>query len=114
MGCDCLQEEWKLIKAAPDEIKMLRSSSLRSLNEIVYDDGEGGGLSLADILPAEEWEETTLDRLDVERRIGRLSGRDAKIVRLRMAGFSQAEIAKRVGVSQASVSRILSRLKVVA
>lgn len=97
--------------SASDDVKMLKTSYLRSLDEIVYDDGKGGGLTLADIISSEEWEDLAISRLVLEKRLSKLSARDAKIVKLRMAGFGQMEIAKRVGVSQACVSRVLAKVR---
>lgn len=94
-----------------NEIDVLRRSKVRSFSEIVYDNEKGGGLSLEEIFPAADWEESALDRCAMQEWLSKLSPRDAKIVRLRMAGYKQQEIARQVGTSQANVSRILVKAK---
>ena len=47
----------------------------------------------------------------MHKKITQLSARDKETVTLRMDGFSQAEIAEKIGVSQWAVSKRLTKIK---
>jgi RNA polymerase sigma-B factor len=81
---------------------------LVSLDELVQDDGDGGD-SLGDrVLLAEG--ELDLQALDVRTAMARLEPRLRRILVWKfLCGYSQAEIAKRLGISQMHVSRLQAR-----
>ena len=65
------------------------------------------GKTLSELLPAPENSVTILDRMDIETAISTLPPREQTLVRMRYIGEkSQAEVAKRLGISQVQVSRL--------
>ncbi|WP_441248120.1 RNA polymerase sigma factor SigF [Kitasatospora sp. McL0602] len=76
------------------------------------EDAAGGGPVLADRLAKEEWAfETVLCLETLKPLIAALPERDRTILDLRFgAELTQAEIGRRLGVSQMHVSRLLSRV----
>lgn len=74
------------------------------------------GQTLSEVLPAPESGVSVLDRLDIQTAISALPPREQTLVEMRYMGEkSQAEVAKRLGISQVQVSRlerkILERLR---
>ena len=47
------------------------------------------------------------NRMDVEQAISRLTPQQGRAVRLYMAGYTQAEIARKFGVSQQAISKMM-------
>lgn len=47
------------------------------------------------------------NRMDVEQAISRLTPQQRRAVRLYLAGYSQAEIARKFGVSQQAISKMM-------
>lgn len=66
-------------------------------------------LLLQDIIPGN----TDVGFLDISGALNRLSERDRRILCLSVAGFSQKEIAKRVGVSERTIYRALQIAKII-
>ncbi|NPV81913.1 MAG: sigma-70 family RNA polymerase sigma factor [Firmicutes bacterium] len=99
-----------------EEAEELRDCAVLSLEEPAQRSRRDNAVrTWAEIIPDDRnWEAGVIGLVDFERVLGRMSEKDAEIVRLRFAGLPQAEIAKQVGCSQAQVSRILSKLKAVA
>ncbi|MBR0156693.1 MAG: RNA polymerase sporulation sigma factor SigG [Clostridia bacterium] len=78
-----------------------------SLNEPIYKD-DGDPVYIVDQIRDEnESDDRWLDSIAIEGGMSRLSERERKILRLRFfQGKTQTEVAERVGVSQAQVSRL--------
>jgi len=77
-----------------------------SLQEPVYSDG-GDTIFVMDQVRAPEGEDAWLDEIVLRESIGRLPGREKKILFLRfMQGKTQMEVAQEIGISQAQVSRL--------
>lgn len=66
-------------------------------------------LLLQDIIPGN----TDVGFLDISGALNRLSERDRRILYLSVAGFSQKEIAKRVGVSERTIYHALQIAKII-
>ena len=66
-------------------------------------------LLLQDIVPGN----TDVGFLDISGALNRLSERDRRILCLSVAGFSQKEIAKRVGVSERTIYHALQIAKII-
>nr|DAT69342.1 MAG TPA: DNA directed RNA polymerase subunit [Caudoviricetes sp.] len=79
--------------------------SVQSLYEPIGRDD----LLLQDIIPGN----TDVGFLDISGALNRLSERDRKILYLSIAGFSQKEIAKRVGVSERTIYHALQIAKII-
>jgi len=68
-------------------------------------------VTLAEKLPANDNQEDMLDKMLLKQAIENLPEREKKIVFLRyFRDMTQAEVARRIGVSQVQISRIESRL----
>ena len=86
-----------------------------SLYEPVYNDG-GDTLYVMDQIGENEGEESWISTILFRDTIGALSDREKKIISLRyLAGKTQVEVAREIGISQAQVSRLekgaLERIK---
>ena len=86
-----------------------------SLYEPVYNDG-GDTLYVMDQIGENEGEESWISTILFRDAIGALSDREKKIISLRyLAGKTQVEVAREIGISQAQVSRLekgaLERIK---
>lgn len=68
-------------------------------------------LELLDMIDeAINYEENTLNKVIIKKVINNLTDIDKKIIFLRMKGLNQNDISKRVGTSQANISRRLKRI----
>lgn len=72
---------------------------------------DGGSLAVIDRFGREDPDlEASDDRILLERVLGEFTPKEQEVVRLRfLEGLTQAEIAKRLGISQVQVSRLLRR-----
>lgn len=94
---------------APEDVVSAKEASIppESFQAVLAD----GKTTLSDILPDKETESTILSRLDIESAIQNLPEREQKIIVMRyFEDKTQAEIAKRLGISQVQVSRIEKRI----
>jgi RNA polymerase sigma-B factor len=82
-----------------------------SLDERLYEDDDGGGSTLVDVLGSEDdGFELIDDRSAAQSAIRALDDRSRQILRMRfMADMTQSQIAAELGVSQMHVSRLLRR-----
>ena len=104
----------KELSLTPEEIASAREATapIRSISAPTV----GEGQTLEDTLPDERFETAYLEKLDVQEAIKKLSEREQEIVFLRYEKEkTQAEIARKLGLSQVQVSRlekkILARLQ---
>jgi len=82
------------------------STPPESIYTSVYDNS-GSEICIADRLQAEDSEEKIIDKVLIENILEGLSARERQIIVFRyFKGKTQAEIAKKIGVSQVQVSRI--------
>lgn len=94
------------LRAALDTSDSYQPASL----DIAY--GDGSRESVGSQVPSEEDLGTTvIERLALRRAVGRLSGRDRALLAWRFVEeCTQREIARRLGVSQMQVSRLIRRI----
>lgn len=100
-----IQELAKALKVDPAELVLsMEEISVTSMDAITP-----GGVQMADLLPdGDDW----MSRLLLRDMIARLPERDRKLLLLRYRyGFSQTETAKRIGMTQAQVSRREMQIK---
>ncbi|MFX4303034.1 sigma-70 family RNA polymerase sigma factor [Alicyclobacillus tolerans] len=106
--------KWSTYAAKCIEMELL--GALRSLGRKKWNytleldiatDEDGKKLRLLDVLQSEDstW---SVDWSDAIERLGK---RDRWIVQMRISGYSQKEIAKRLEMSQTQISRIIRRFK---
>lgn len=88
-----------------------------SIDEIKWDDGAGHVVTLSDMLPSDEPtpDETLLSKVSVAQIQDvikhHLTQEEKCVLRLKMAGVSQKEIAQSVGHAQSWASRVLCRIQ---
>jgi len=92
----------------PEEVEevlaFLRMRNYQSLDKVVIEnDGADENITLEEQLG----EEQDLSVVEVNDFISHFNEREQQIIRLRMKGMSQQDIAKEIGLSQAQVSRLL-------
>lgn len=78
-----------------------------SLDRVIYED-EGSPIVLKDTVGIEMDLESNLD---LELFLKKIDDQAQRVIKLRLQGLSQAEIAKIIGCSQVQVSRILAKVK---
>lgn len=79
---------------------------IESIDRGLYDDGEKT-LSLADKLPVESHEDTSIHRVMIQEALSKLKPREKQVIILRyFNGKTQTETAKIIGVSQVQISRV--------
>lgn len=82
---------------------------VRSLEESIYDDGEGA--TLGSTIADEDEAERSFDRLSLRLALDTLTGFEREIILLRyFRDFSQTEVARILGLSQVKVSRLEKRI----
>ena len=78
-----------------------------SLYDPVYADGGENATVMDQIGDSRNTDEHWLEQIALEEAIGRLTQREKRILALRFcAGWTQMEVAKEIGISQAQVSRL--------
>ena len=78
-----------------------------SLYEPVFSDGGESSCIMDQIGDSSNTDEHWLEQIALEEAIGRLTQREKRILALRFcAGWTQMEVAKEIGISQAQVSRL--------
>jgi len=82
------------------------------LDSPIRNESDGNVILLGDSLPSEtNLEDECISKVYWEGMFGNLTEVERKCVELRTAGMVQREIAKRVGLSQVQVSRVLIKAK---
>jgi RNA polymerase sigma-B factor len=95
------------LETTPEELAAAHVEAPVSLDE---DSRAGRDMSLAATLRADDDLEKTEDRAAIVQILARLSPRERIVLYLRFyVGLSQAEVAKRLGISQMHVSRLQHR-----
>ncbi|MBR0144748.1 MAG: sigma-70 family RNA polymerase sigma factor [Clostridia bacterium] len=93
------------LSLSPAEIAETESF-FRGVDSLDREVGEDGS-PLGELLPGGESEEALLDRLSLREAIGRLPGREAKVIRLLFHhGLTQTQAAALLKTSQVQISRI--------
>ncbi len=93
------------LSLSPAEIAETESF-FRGVDSLDREVGEDGS-PLGELLPGGESEEVLLDRLSLREAIGRLPGREAKVIRLLFHhGLTQTQAAALLKTSQVQISRI--------
>ena len=118
LGRDPTIQELSARMEQPQSVVTLALESVMeplSLYEPVYNDG-GDTLYVMDQIGENEGEESWISTILFRDTIGALSDREKKIISLRyLAGKTQVEVAREIGISQAQVSRLekgaLERIK---
>lgn len=87
---------------------ILKNSKVMSLSDIVGEDDEGNTLLIEDMLGNPD---EIQSRFIIQDCLHRLPHKEQKIILSLMRGFTQNEIAKRQEVSQATISRCLTKFK---
>jgi len=83
-----------------------------SLDESVYTHKDGNEMTLSDVLCDIEDAETMLLHQSLKEMLDkRFDERDTLIVRMHLLGVCQQDIADKVGISQAQVSRRIKRIR---
>lgn len=78
-----------------------------SLNEPVFSDGESDAVYIIDQIGNNDNDSNWLDEIFIKQAIKKLSIREKNILSLRfLKGKTQTEVAKKIGISQAQVSRL--------
>lgn len=78
-----------------------------SLNEPIFSDGEGDTVYVMDQLGDNDRDTNWLDEIFLKQVIKKLTEREKNILSLRfLKGKTQTEVAKKIGISQAQVSRL--------
>lgn len=101
-ACYCIRNEYLIELRKRNAHKRIPAHAITSYDELILD-----GVERLDTLP---------DTLDVEGEVAasvwleRLSDRERLLVQLRIDGYRQQEISAIVGLSQAQVSRLLTRI----
>ena len=100
-----LSELSACLSLSPAEIAETESF-FRGVDSLDREVGEDGS-PLGELLPGGESEEVLLDRLSLREAIGRLPGREAKVIRLLFHhGLTQTQAAALLKTSQVQISRI--------
>ena len=72
---------------------------------------EGTSLFLLEQLSSQDTTEEVVDSLSLEEALGRLDTREEMIIKMRFyKGLTQSETAEKIGISQAQVSRLQSKI----
>lgn len=106
----------ELLNVSKEEIALAidanASNIVTSLNEPIYNEKSDKEVCLGDMLPDENNEESNItNRLTINELIDELSNQEKEIVISRYYnGKTQAEVAKKLGISQVQVSRIEKRI----
>ena len=105
------------VGSTPENVAMALESVVEpaSLYEPAYTDGDDT-LSIIDRVPEASGEESWISDIMFRDTVRQLSPRERKIIALRyLSGQTQMQVAKKIGISQAQVSRLeksaLSRIK---
>lgn len=78
-----------------------------SLNEPVFSDNNGDTVYVMDQLGDETSEKEWIENITIKQSVKALSKREKRILSLRFfKGYTQTEVAEKIGISQAQVSRI--------
>lgn len=78
-----------------------------SLNEPVFSDGEGDTVYIMDQIGDNDGDVNWLGEIFLKQAVKKLSTREKNILSLRfLKGNTQTEVAKKIGISQAQVSRL--------
>lgn len=78
-----------------------------SLNEPVFSDGEGDTVYIMDQIGNNDGDVNWLGEIFLKQAVKKLSTREKNILSLRfLKGNTQTEVAKKIGISQAQVSRL--------
>lgn len=78
-----------------------------SLNEPVFSDGEGDTVYIMDQIGDNDGDANWLGEIFLKQAVKKLSTREKNILSLRfLKGNTQTEVAKKIGISQAQVSRL--------
>lgn len=100
-----LTEISRQIGLSPEEIAVAENAtaSVESIHKELGDDG----FSLENVLADDETEEKLIEKIALRQALGRLSDREATVIKLRYYhGLTQDRVSKVLGVSQVQVSRI--------
>lgn len=106
----------EILKVSKEDIALAidanSSNVVTSINEPIYNEKSGKNLCIEDVLPNDVNEETKItNRLTLNKLIEELNNQEQQIVVLRyFKGKTQAEVAKKLGISQVQVSRIEKRI----
>lgn len=101
-----VQEETGL--SQQDIVDVFKAYLVKSLQEVVCSSEDPDLFTVEDTLADKPWEEESYERIDLDRLLAQMKPQVARVVRLRLRGLTQNEIADRIGRSQAQVSRLLS------
>ncbi len=96
------------VGASPESVAMALESVVEpaSLSEPAYADGEDS-VSLMDRVPESGGEESWISGIMFKDTVRALSDRERRIISLRyLAGKTQVQVAREIGISQAQVSRL--------
>lgn len=67
--------------------------------------------SMAHRISVKDFTAKTIERLSIQERLEGLSERDRKIIRWRLEGMTQREIAKRIGLTDVQMCREMKRIR---
>ena len=94
---------------APDEV--VDAMEATSTPESIFATAEGSDICLADVLRDELCENSILTNIDIKTAISSLDTREQNIVVMRFfMDKTQAQVAKKIGVSQVQVSRLEKKI----
>lgn len=90
-----------------DIVDVFKCHLIKSLHEVV-DSRDPDSLTVEEIAADKTfWEDEVYENVDLDLVLFRMKPQMAKVIRLRLEGLTQWEIARRIGRSQAQVSRLL-------
>lgn len=91
----------------PPQAKRRKNEGISSLNEVVHPGKDGVPITLEDLLPTpNDVESAVEDAAMLAEAKNALSEREAKVIDLKLLGYTQREIGKVLGLSQVQVGRI--------
>ena len=99
-------------------LEIVDAMEATSTPESIYAQAEGSDMCLADVLKDENRENTILTNIDIKTALSYLDSRERSIVIMRYyMDKTQAQVAKKIGVSQVQISRlekkILQKMKII-
>ena len=93
-----------------NEINGYLRQNKKHINAISINEKNKDGLVLEDVL-SDEIEDINFEKSRLCEAINELENREKEIIKLKISGFTQTEIAKKIGISQPHVSRIIKKVR---
>lgn len=93
-------------------VKRGRGNQTVSYQETFKHDGRGDDVEMLEVIPSRDnTENEAVARIVIGNAVSSLSERDRKVIGLISAGYGQTETGSMVGLSQASVSKIVKEFR---